>query len=145
MSGLALDQQSDARPMPAARTNTIAALVPSPPSLARQFAPGDLVWTHVEIYRGAQAPEAPVEVITALGREGEEEAAWHAREAFAPSAFGPAGKVVSRVPLPLATLPPGAYRLRVTATTTAPTATDEPPTVRRELDFEVRGSTARQR
>lgn len=62
------------------------------------------------------------------------------REAFPPSAFGAAGKVVSRVPLPLATLPPGAYRLRVTATTTAPTATDEPPTVRREMDLEVTGA-----
>jgi len=62
----------------------------------------------VEIYRGAKAPAAPVEVVTALGREGEEAAVWHVREAFPPSAFGPAGKVVSRVPLPLTTLAPGA-------------------------------------
>ena len=139
MSGLALDQQSDGRPMPAARTGTIAALVPSPPTLARQFAATDLVWTHVEIYRGTKAPDAPVEVITALGREGEEEAVWHAREVFPPSAFGTAGKVVSRVLLPLADLSPGAYRLRVTATTAAPTDKDEPLTVRRELDIEVTG------
>ena len=79
---------------------------------------------------------------TALGHGGEAEAVWHVRESFLASVFGTANKVVYRVPLPMATLPPGAYRLRVTATTAAPTPKDEPPTVRRELDITIVAAVA---
>lgn len=93
---------------------------PALPSLTRTFTATDVVWVAAEIYRGAKAPASPVEVVTALGREGEPDAVWHVRETFPPSAFGVAQKVGVRVPLPIATLTPGAYRLRVTATLRAP-------------------------
>jgi len=120
MSGLVLDHQSSRAPMPAARTRTIADLVPALPSLARAFTAADAVWVAADIYRGPKAPAAPVEVVTAIGREGESDAVWHVRETFPPSAFAVVQKVRVRVPLPLATLGPGAYRLRVTATLNAP-------------------------
>lgn len=120
MSGLVLDHQSSGAPIPVARPRTITSLVPALPSLTRTFTATDVVWVAAEIYRGAKAAAAPVEVVTALGREGEPDAVWHVRETFPPSAFGVAQKVGVRVPLPIATLTPGAYRLRVTATLRAP-------------------------
>jgi hypothetical protein len=149
MSGLVLDHRSSGAPMPAAGTRTITDLVPALPSLARAFTAADAVWVSAEVYRGSKAPAAPVEVVTALGREGESDAVWHVRESFPPSAFGATHKVVSRVPLPTATLAPGAYRLRVTATTAVlvssgsrrtPRSNDAPPTVRRDMDITIGGA-----
>lgn len=146
MSGLVLDHRSSGAPIPAARPRTITNLTPALPSLTRTFPAADAVWVSAEIYRGAKAPAAPVEVVTALGREGESDAVWHVRQTFPTAAFGAARKVVVRVPLPIATLAPGAYRLRVTATMAASAESDhhrttrpgdESVAVRRELDIAI--------
>jgi hypothetical protein len=140
MSGLVLDQRSSSAQIPAARTNVITALVAVPPSLARAFAPGDTVWAHVEIYRGPKSPGGAVEVAATLGHEREDEPAWHVRESFPPSAFETTNRVVYRVPLPIGSLAPGAYRLRITATTGA--SADNPFIVRREMDIAIVGGPA---
>ena len=137
MSGLVLDERSGAGSIPVARADVIRPLLSPLPSLVRDFSPTGIAWMHVEVYRGAKAPSAAVDVVTSLGREGEAEAVWHVRESFPPSAFGTANRLVYRVPLPIATLAPGAYRLRVTATTAATKVNGGPPTFRREMDIAI--------
>jgi VWFA-related protein len=140
MSGLVLDQQSSVPAILAVRTSSVTTVVPALPSLARTFPREDEVWTVVEIYRGPGAPAAPVEVVTTMVPEGGASAVWHERQSFPPAAFGAASKVVCRVLLPIAALAPGAYRLRVTATTAAPIARGEALRTFRELDVTIAGA-----
>lgn len=138
MSGLVLEQRTGGAPMPVARPQRIEGLLAALPTLAREFAASDAVWVTADVYRRAGAPAIPVEVITALGLEGETDAIWHAREVFPPAALGEAGRARLRVPLPLDSLAPGAYRLRVTATLGEPTPrAREHVSVRRELDITI--------
>jgi len=131
LSGLVIGQTGSSSPMPVARASTLTSLVPFVPVLTREFTARDAPWAYVRVYRTKKAEDAPVALAASI-REVET-----GREIWAESEEHPAGDFADseleyRVALPIAALPPGAYRLCVEAT--GPVG--QPP-ASRELDFRV--------
>ncbi len=133
MSGIAIDQRTTAAPMPAARADALAAVLPFTPSLAREFRPSDDVAAFVRVYRGTGSGSQPVRMATALERAGEETILWRVEEERPASTFGRAGETEYRVRLPLDQLAAGTYRLRITAARAGDLVGAQ-----REIDFRVR-------
>jgi len=100
--------------LPTFRTKTFAALVPFDPTLDRDFGSGDILWAWVRAYCGKVA-RGELLLTASVSRAQDGAVVWTASESKSAGASGVKDGAEYAVPLPLNTLAPGAYRLRVAA------------------------------
>lgn len=132
LSGLVIGQRESASPTPVARASTIATLVPFVPVLAREFTARETPWAYLRVYRTKKAGDGPV-TLSASIRDVETDAeVWAEQEEHHASEIDADPGFEYRVSLPITSLAPGTYRLRVEASGPG----GQRP-ARRELDFRV--------
>jgi VWFA-related protein len=133
MSGLAFGQLRSADPAPAAGMKSLVSLLPFTPTLAREFLPDDAPWVYLRLYKGRNAPASKtvtVRTVIASPEDGVEH--WSQVEEMPRASFDASGAADYKVVLPLDSLGPGSYRLRVAAGWQ-----DQAPAGVREVDFKV--------
>ncbi len=109
MSGVVLGLGTTQSPMPVARAQTLASLMPFLPTLARSFTPADPVRTYVRVYRRARTTTATLRIsVRPIDRD---DPIWTATPPVTFTKGDDAGIVTD---LPVASWRPGEYRLSVT-------------------------------
>lgn len=136
MSGLFLERRRAATPLAAVSTRTFASLVPFVPTLDRDFGADDEVWAHLRAYRAKRADRGPQLVTASVSRPDDGAVVWIAEESKPARTYGSDNGTDYEVRLPLSTLTPGAYRLRI-----ALEGNGDLP-VGREVDFRLREGAA---
>ena len=135
LSGLFLERRGTFRRLPTVATKGFSSLVPFDAALDRDFEPDDELWARVRAYRGKGAARGAVLVTTTVSSVDDGAVVWRASESKPADAFGAGNEAEYGVRIPVDTLGPGAYRLRVTAETAG-----QPPDAR-EADFSVHVGT----
>ena len=110
LSGLLIGGASDPRAMPDVR----APGLPATPTVARRFAPGDLIRAAARVYQGGRGKLAPV-MVTATILGARDEITFSKPTTLTAEAFGAARAADYRIDLPLARLAPGPYALSIEA------------------------------
>jgi hypothetical protein len=127
LSGLAL---AGGPAVPSVPAGALAALLPVVPTTERVFAPADAVTAFCRIFQRDRRPR-PVTVTVRI-TDGQGATAFEASDTVSADRFTETGAADHMVPLPLARLPPGAYRLSFEA------ALDASRTAGRAVRFTVR-------